>query len=192
MKRRSIYTNMTASDLARVTRERGLEKPNVKTLSEWADFLEADDATRRPQSPEFEIIDAIGTISVPEDTAANLVVLVSVLAQKAGLDVDAPAPEGDEALDLISRLTHRLAAALPEVELIPTQAAQSDTGAPATGEDGDRDEENADIELIDVSDSGSQPVRLRPDDDTPPASEVEDTEAPTPTTKRPKPPSTKG
>lgn len=42
----SLYDNMTASDLARITRERKLEKPNVITLREWADFLEADDAKR--------------------------------------------------------------------------------------------------------------------------------------------------
>src|SRR4051794_23559048 len=47
MKRKSVYANMTASDLARITRERGLDKPNVITLSEWADFLEADDIKRR-------------------------------------------------------------------------------------------------------------------------------------------------
>lgn len=50
MKRKSVYAKMTASDLARVTRERGLEKPNVITLSEWADFLEADDAKRLKNS----------------------------------------------------------------------------------------------------------------------------------------------
>lgn len=50
MKRKSVYANMKAHDLARITRERGLEKPNVITLSEWADFLEADDAKREKQS----------------------------------------------------------------------------------------------------------------------------------------------
>lgn len=49
MKRKSAYASMNASDLARITRERGLEKPNVITLSEWADFLEADDAKHRQQ-----------------------------------------------------------------------------------------------------------------------------------------------
>lgn len=46
MKRKSRYANMNASDLARITSERGLEKPKVITLSEWADFLDADDAKR--------------------------------------------------------------------------------------------------------------------------------------------------
>lgn len=50
MKRKSVYAKMTASDLARITRERGLEKPDVITLSEWADFLEADDAKRLKNS----------------------------------------------------------------------------------------------------------------------------------------------
>lgn len=54
MKRKSVYAKMTASDLARVTRERGLEKPNVITLSEWADFLEADDAKRLAESSSGE------------------------------------------------------------------------------------------------------------------------------------------
>jgi hypothetical protein len=46
MKRKSIYATMTTSDLVRITRERGLKKPDVITLSEWADFLEADDKRR--------------------------------------------------------------------------------------------------------------------------------------------------
>jgi hypothetical protein len=43
MKRVSKYATMTASDLARVTRERGLEKPTVLHISEWADWLEEID-----------------------------------------------------------------------------------------------------------------------------------------------------
>jgi uncharacterized protein (DUF2147 family) len=46
MKPKSIYHSMKAHDLARVTRERNLDKPKVITLSEWADFLDADDAKR--------------------------------------------------------------------------------------------------------------------------------------------------
>lgn len=49
MKRKSVYASMTASDLARITRERGLDKPPVVTLSEWADVLEADDVKRQQQ-----------------------------------------------------------------------------------------------------------------------------------------------
>lgn len=52
MKRTSRYATMTASDLARETRERGLEKPNVITLSEWADWLEADDVKKASQAKE--------------------------------------------------------------------------------------------------------------------------------------------
>lgn len=54
MKRQSRYATMTASDLARETRERGLDKPNVITLSEWADFLEADDVKRAQQPADAE------------------------------------------------------------------------------------------------------------------------------------------
>lgn len=46
MKRQSVYANMTVSDLARLTRERKLDKSGVVTLSDWADLLEADDKTR--------------------------------------------------------------------------------------------------------------------------------------------------
>ena len=43
-KRLSKYATMTASDLARVTREKGLTKPEgLLHISEWADFLEAHD-----------------------------------------------------------------------------------------------------------------------------------------------------
>lgn len=62
MKRQSIYANMTASDLARVSRERGLEKPNVITLSEWADFLEADDA--RTQAKQAKADEAADTAPI--------------------------------------------------------------------------------------------------------------------------------
>jgi hypothetical protein len=57
MKRKSAYSSMTASDLARITRERGLEKPNVLTRSEWADFLEADDAKQLKDSQAAESVD---------------------------------------------------------------------------------------------------------------------------------------
>ena len=50
MARKSLYHGMKAHDLARITRERGLDKPNVITLSEWADYLEADDAKRLKQA----------------------------------------------------------------------------------------------------------------------------------------------
>lgn len=150
MKKRSAYNNMTASDLARITRERGLEKPNVRTLSEWADVLEADDAKRRSSgAPEFKTVDAIGMISVPEDTAANLLILVGALAQRAGLDVDTPVPADDEALDLVSRLERRLAAAMPDVELMPMNTSETEH----PGADGDRDAEDADpkADLLDES-----------------------------------------
>lgn len=44
MKAKSKYHAMSAGELARITRERKLEKPNVLSRSEWADFLAADDA----------------------------------------------------------------------------------------------------------------------------------------------------
>jgi hypothetical protein len=44
MKAKSKYHAMSAGELARITRERGLDKPEVITRSEWADFLAADDA----------------------------------------------------------------------------------------------------------------------------------------------------
>lgn len=44
VKRTSKYANLTASDLARITRERGLAKPEgMKNISEWADWLEGLD-----------------------------------------------------------------------------------------------------------------------------------------------------
>lgn len=46
MKRKSAYSTMKTHELARITRERGLKKPDVMSRSEWADFLEADDAKR--------------------------------------------------------------------------------------------------------------------------------------------------
>jgi hypothetical protein len=46
MARKSIYHSMKAHDLGRITRERKLDKPKVLSLSEWADFLDADDAKR--------------------------------------------------------------------------------------------------------------------------------------------------
>jgi hypothetical protein len=42
-KRTSKYANMNASDLARETRARGLEKPHVLDISQWADWLEEQD-----------------------------------------------------------------------------------------------------------------------------------------------------
>lgn len=65
-KRTSIYASMTASDLARITRERGLDKPDVITLSEWANFLEADDAKRQQQAQDG---DRDTQDSEPEDTS---------------------------------------------------------------------------------------------------------------------------
>jgi hypothetical protein len=62
MKRKSIYATMTTSDLVRITRERGLKKPDVITLSEWADFLEADD--KRRESSRAKVI--------TDDEAANM------------------------------------------------------------------------------------------------------------------------
>jgi hypothetical protein len=69
MKRTSQYANMTASDLARVTRERGLEKPNVITLSEWADFLEADDAKREKAAQAKESVRADDADTEPVNSA---------------------------------------------------------------------------------------------------------------------------
>ena len=44
-KRISRYAAMTTSELAAETRKRGLTKPEgMINISEWADFLEADDA----------------------------------------------------------------------------------------------------------------------------------------------------
>jgi hypothetical protein len=146
MKRRSAYANMTASDLARVTRERGLEKPPVHSLSEWEDWLEAQDAKRRAQAPEFATVDAIDTISVPADTVANLVTLVSALAQRAHIDMDTPTPDGDESLDLVSRLERRLALALPEIPLLSTPA--NDAGDPSIEGDAGRDEADADPNAV--------------------------------------------
>lgn len=67
MKRKSQYANMNASDLARITRERGLKKPKVITLSEWADFLEADDAKREKQAQTVEAADMPDAEIEPED-----------------------------------------------------------------------------------------------------------------------------
>lgn len=52
MRRAGKYDNYTASDLARETRARGLEKPNVITLREWADWLEAHDKAAEAETPE--------------------------------------------------------------------------------------------------------------------------------------------
>jgi hypothetical protein len=54
MKRKSAYTNMKTHELARITRERGLEKPKVNTRSEWADFLDADDAKRAKKATDAD------------------------------------------------------------------------------------------------------------------------------------------
>jgi hypothetical protein len=54
MARKSIYHSMKAHDLARVTRERGLDKPKVLSLSEWADFLDADDAKRAKKATDAD------------------------------------------------------------------------------------------------------------------------------------------
>jgi len=43
MKRTSKYANMNAHDLAEETRNRGLEKPDVLTISDWANWLEEQD-----------------------------------------------------------------------------------------------------------------------------------------------------
>lgn len=86
MKKRSIYSNMTASDLARITRERGLEKPNVITLSEWADFLEDEDKKR--QNPDAGTDTAFGfeeTAPSHEDFEAMTVKqLKAALAERDG------------------------------------------------------------------------------------------------------------
>jgi hypothetical protein len=54
MARKSIYHSMKAHDLARVTRERGMDKPKVLSLSEWADFLDADDAKRAMKATDAD------------------------------------------------------------------------------------------------------------------------------------------
>lgn len=64
-KQASIYENMNASDLARITRERKLEKPNVITLREWADFLQADDAARRNPVSATSAAETAPTVSDP-------------------------------------------------------------------------------------------------------------------------------
>jgi hypothetical protein len=43
-RKRTIYDNMNAGDLARITRERGLQKPDVLHIVEWADWLAEQDA----------------------------------------------------------------------------------------------------------------------------------------------------
>lgn len=70
MKRTSRYAAMTASDLARETRERGLEKPNVITLSEWADWLEADDV-KKAQQPADADRDTEDAETAPTDKPAK-------------------------------------------------------------------------------------------------------------------------
>lgn len=59
MKRQSAYANMKAGDLARITRERGLKKPDVITRSEWADFLEKDDAKRLKKESRADVAEVI-------------------------------------------------------------------------------------------------------------------------------------
>ncbi len=71
MKRKSIYDSMTASDLARITRERGLNKPDVITLRDWANFLEADDAKRTQQS-QAEKADSNEGRVISDEEAANM------------------------------------------------------------------------------------------------------------------------
>jgi type II secretory pathway component PulK len=56
MAQKNAYSSMKAHDLARITRERGLEKPKVITLREWADFLAADDAKRLKASQSAESV----------------------------------------------------------------------------------------------------------------------------------------
>lgn len=57
----SKYGHLTASDLARITRERGLEKPDVITLREWADWLEEWEKAASKATAE----------AVPETTASK-------------------------------------------------------------------------------------------------------------------------
>jgi hypothetical protein len=85
MKRTSQYANMTASDLARITRERGLEKPNVITLSEWADFLEANDAKREKAAQTKDSVRADDADTEPVDNTR---------AQKTTDDTPARAKSG--------------------------------------------------------------------------------------------------
>lgn len=69
MKRKSAYSTMKTHELARITRERGLKKPDVMSRSEWADFLEADDAKRQQPLKTVESTDAE---DAPEtDTSVN-------------------------------------------------------------------------------------------------------------------------
>lgn len=46
MKKRGLYSHYTAAELAQETRRRGLEKPDVLTLREWADWLESAEASK--------------------------------------------------------------------------------------------------------------------------------------------------
>ncbi len=160
MKRQSVYAKMTASDLARITRDRGLEKPGVKTLSEWADFLEADDINRQSasSSPEFEIVEAesgepiLGYVVEPEK-ANSLANLVSALALKAGVDIT-PVDFADEAPPLFDQLEQQLAAIAQAGDDNTVEATANSTV------DGDRDTEDADPNAsLPDSDSPTPPKR---------------------------------
>lgn len=46
------YDKLSAGDLGRLTRERGLAKPDVLDIGEWARWLEAQDAAQSQPKPE--------------------------------------------------------------------------------------------------------------------------------------------
>lgn len=57
-KRTSKYANMSASELGAETRRRGLTKPEgMVNISEWADFLEAEDA-KEAEAPAVDSTEA--------------------------------------------------------------------------------------------------------------------------------------
>ena len=82
-RKRTKYDHMTASDLARETRALGLEKPDVLTLREWADWLD-EQSTVHQQAPVLQQANAEFS-----DARATRLATLNGLTTHADLDAEA-------------------------------------------------------------------------------------------------------
>lgn len=92
------YDNMTASDLGRETRALGLEKPNVVTLREWADWLAEQKASAAALIVDEDDGDAF-TAPEPDALDAELDAMskddVIARAEAAGMDTHSRTTKSD-------------------------------------------------------------------------------------------------
>lgn len=131
-KRTSKYANMNAGDLARETRAKGLQKPNVLTLSEWADWLEDDDKRRQSVGEPVSDADAARQpfAEIAPDYDAMSKAEAVKRAQEAGMPVTAKTSKV-EAVDWLLA-----AAGVSEDEqaaMDADDAAKTAAGAPEAG-----------------------------------------------------------